>query len=65
MDLTVKWEEVVSRRVVIYVPDEATPDEKLAAARKAAGDMIETAGGVVRGTVRYRADDGSFGGSLA
>lgn len=66
MDLTVEWAEVATRHAVIYVPDDATPGEKLEAAHKAAGDVVGPDGGkVVRGSVRYKADDGTFGGSLA
>lgn len=67
MDLAVDWDVVVHRSAVTSVPADATPESKLKIASALAAGLTELGGdgSVIRGTVRYQADDGTFGGSIA
>lgn len=67
LDLTVEWDVVAHRSAVTSVPDDATHESKLEAASALAASLtgIGGEGSVVRGTVRYQASDGTFGGRIA
>lgn len=67
VDLTVEWDVVAHRSAVTSVPDDATHESKLEAASALAASLtgIGGEGSVVRGTVRYQASDGTFGGRIA
>jgi hypothetical protein len=66
MDVTVKWAEVIERTVVTWVPDDAPTEQiKVEAAMLAAADAAEARASIVRGTLKWEASDGRFGGQLA
>lgn len=67
MDLAVEWDVVIHRSAVTSVPDDATHESKLKIASALAAGLTELGGNgsVIRGTVRYEAPDGTFGGSIA
>jgi hypothetical protein len=67
MNLHVEWDITAHRSAIASVPDDATHENKLKAASALAASVTGLAGdsSVIRGTVRYEAPDGTFGGSIA
>jgi hypothetical protein len=62
--ITVKWVVVATREETVQIPDGYDAQQKQATANNVAKRLTETAG-VVRGSVSWQADDGTFGGNIS